>query len=146
MAKAGLTRGCARAEPRVTAFSSRALFPLTHISLSSCYDLLDQRFALRITPCYPSFYICIPSLFFLVPVMFVEILYQVRTCPKLLRWLAVLVLVLWLGIWHHPLQSSKQQTHEAFAPLVREHIDQGSGHGGSRSCDSRIENSCPLTH
>jgi hypothetical protein len=57
--------------------------------------------------------------------MFVEILYRVRTCPKLLRWLAVLVLVVWLGTWHHSLHSSKQ-TYEGFTPLVREYIDQGS--------------------
>lgn len=75
--------------------------------------------------------------------MFVEILYRVRTYPKLLRWFAVLVLVVWLGTWHHSLHSSKQ-TYEGFTPLVREYIDQGFGHGRSTPSDTP-QNFAPLT-
>jgi hypothetical protein len=69
--------------------------------------------------------------------MFVEVLYQIRTCPKVLRWLAALVLLLWLGAWRQPLHSKTQQD-ESFAPLVRKHIDDGSGRGGSKSCHSNL--------
>lgn len=68
--------------------------------------------------------------------MFVEALYQIRTCPKVLRWLAALILLVWLGAWRQPLHS-KSQHDESFAPLVRKHIDHGSGRGGSKSCHSR---------
>ena len=154
----GAPKACpaCRRQPRVPQSSSRLMFfslPLTHWSLTGGDDFhFLGSFApwLQPTPCsirlscciYPLdlFYVYYFNLCFLsillLQIMFVEILYQIRTCPKVLRWLAALVLLLWFGAWHQPLYS-KTQHDEIFTPLVRKHIDNGSGHGGSKSCHSR---------
>jgi hypothetical protein len=49
---------------------------------------------------------------------------------KILRCLAVVIILLWLRTWR---QQSQKNSHfeESLAPLVREYIDSGVGCGGS---------------